>query len=59
MNLLKMKMKKIYCIKCNKYRKLKNLEISYIYNETLVLLFAANAAIRKTEYLKKRKVLRY
>ena len=30
-------MKKIYCIKCNKYRKLKNPKISCIFNGTLVL----------------------
>ena len=36
MNLLKIKMKKIFCIKCNKYTKFKNPKISYIFNETLV-----------------------
>ena len=30
-------MKKIYCVKCNKYRKLKNPRISYIFDETLSL----------------------
>ena len=30
-------MKKHYCVKCNKYRKLKNPRISYIFDETLSL----------------------
>ena len=30
-------MKKIYCIKCNKYSSLKNPNISYIFDKTLVL----------------------
>ena len=30
-------MKKLYCVKCNKYRKLKNPRISYIFDETLSL----------------------
>ena len=30
-------MKKIYCIKCNKYRSLKTPNISYIFDKTLVL----------------------
>ena len=37
MNLLKTWMKKAYCIEYNKYTKLKNPKISYIFNETLVL----------------------
>ena len=32
-----MKTKKLYCVKCNKYRKLKNPRISYIFDETLSL----------------------
>ena len=30
-------MKKLYCVKCNKYRKLKNPRISYIFDELLSL----------------------
>ena len=30
-------MKKIYCIKCNKYRKFENFKRSYIFDKTLVL----------------------
>ena len=30
-------MKKLCCVKCNKYRKLKNPRISYIFDETLSL----------------------
>ena len=37
MNFLKTWMKKAYCIEYNKYAKLKNPKISYIFNETLVL----------------------
>ena len=29
-------MNKIYCIKCNKHRKFKNLKTSYIFDKTLV-----------------------
>ena len=32
----------MYCIKCNKYRKFKNSEISYIFNKTLVLFIIYN-----------------
>ena len=32
-----MKIEKIYCIKCNKYRKSKNLKRPYIFDKTLVL----------------------
>ena len=35
--MIKYVMKKNCCIKCNKYRKLKNSNVSYIFNETLVL----------------------
>ena len=30
-------MKKTYCIKCEKYRKSKNLEISYLFDEKFVI----------------------
>ena len=30
-------MKRIYCIECNKHRKFKNVKISFIFNEILVL----------------------
>ena len=33
---------KVYCIKCNKYRKFKNPKISYIFNVTLVLSFTCD-----------------
>ena len=32
-----LKVKKIYCIKCNKYRSFKNTKISYTFEKTLVL----------------------
>ena len=35
--LKKVRMKKICCIKCNKYRKLNNPKISYIFDKVLVL----------------------
>ena len=36
-DLKKVRMKKIYCIACNMYRKFKNPEISYIFDKALVL----------------------
>ena len=32
----KVKMKKVYCVKCNKYRKFKNPKIWYTFCKTLV-----------------------
>ena len=36
-NYKKFKMKKFYCVICGKYKKIKNLKISYILEKTLVL----------------------
>ena len=48
------KMKKIYCINYNKYRKFKNTEISYILDKKfLILLFVVSAAVKIKKYLKK------
>ena len=50
---------KIYCIKCYKYRKFKNLKISYIFNETLVLFVIYNKLVlRTTQYLKKNNLIK-
>ena len=46
-----MVMKKIYCIKCNKYRKFKNPKISYIFNKTLVLSIICDKCGSKDEEL--------
>ena len=42
-------MKKLYCVKCNKYRKLKNPRISYIFDETLSLSTICDKCSRKEE----------
>ena len=42
-------MKKIYCFECNKYRKFKNLKISYIYNKTLVFSVVCDKYDSKNE----------
>ena len=51
---IKMVIKKItFCIKCNKYRKFKNIQISWMFDKTLILfLFKVNVVIMK----KKRKI---
>ena len=36
-NSKKVKMEKIYCIFCGKYRKFKNPKVSYVFQKTLVL----------------------
>ena len=36
-NSKKVKMEKKYCIFCGKYRKFKNLKVSYVFQKTLVL----------------------
>ena len=54
-------MKKIYWIKCIKYRKFKNPKILYIFDKTLALSIICgkcNAVIMK-KYLKKMNQLRY
>ena len=40
---------KIYCIKSHKYRKFKNLKISYILNKTLVCSINCNNYVSKDE----------
>ena len=56
-------MKNIYCIKCKKYGKVKNPEISYLFYKTLVisiiLLFAESVVVSLTENLKKKNQLKY
>ena len=47
-------MKKLYCIKCKKYRKFKKPKI-YIFDETF---FALNAIIMMKKYSKKKNQLR-
>lgn len=51
----KVKMKKIYCINCNKVQK-----ISYIYNKTLVLsIICDNWSSKGKKYFKKKYPLRF
>ena len=42
-------MKKIYCSKCNKYKKFKNPKISYIFDKTLVLSIVCDKCSSKDE----------
>ena len=54
------KMKKIYCIICGKYRKFKNPKISHVFEKTLVLSIICSKCSNEDEkYLKKRNQLRY
>ena len=58
----KVKMKKVYCVKCNKYRKFKKPNISYTFYKTLVqffLLFVPDVAMKRNRYFKKKNQLRY
>ena len=53
-------MKKIYCVICGKYRKFKNLKISYIFEKTLVLSIICSKCENEDEkFLKKKKQLRF
>ena len=53
-------MKKIYCIKCNKYRKFKNPKISYIFDKTLVLSIISDKCGSKDEkYFRNKNHLRH
>ena len=45
-------MKKIYCIKCNKYTKFKVPKISYIFNKTLVISIICGKCGSNDEKLK-------
>ena len=50
------RMKKVYCNKCNKDKKLKNPKISYIFENTSVLSIICDMM---KKYLKKKIQLRY
>ena len=51
-------MKNIYCVIRGKYRKIKNFEISYIFEKTLVLSIICSKCKNEDEKLKKNQ-LRY
>ena len=62
------KMKKIFCVICSKYRKFKNPKISYIFekkkqpliSQTLVfLILTTSVKMKRNEYSKKKNELRY
>ena len=54
------KLKKIYCTKCKKYRKLKNPKLSYIFDEMLVLsITCGKCGSNYKKYLKKKNQLSY
>ena len=42
-------MKKVYCIKCNKYKKLKKIKISYIFDKILVFSIIFEKVFKKEE----------
>ena len=53
-------MKKIYCIKCNKNKKFKNLKISYIFEKILVLFISCSKYGNEDKKMfKKKSQLRY
>ena len=53
-------MKKIYCVICDKYRKFKNLKISYIFEKRLALSIICSKCENEDEkFLKNKKQLRY
>ena len=55
----KVKMKKRYCVKCNKYWKFKKRKISYSFDKTLVSSIICDKCYSKDEkYLKKKNQLR-
>ena len=42
---------KMFCIKCNKYRKFKNIKIPYIFDKKLVLSIICNRCSRNEGYI--------
>ena len=53
-------MKKIYCIKCNKYRKFKNPKIPYIFDKTLIIpIICDKCGSNDKTYLPNKNRLRY
>ena len=56
----KIKMKKLYCVICSKYRKFKKPKKSYILERTLVISIICSKCKNKDEkYLKKKNQLKY
>ena len=56
----KIKMKKLYCVICGKYRKFKKPKKSYILERTLVISIICSKCKNKDEkYLKKKNQLKY
>ena len=53
-----MRMKKNYCIKCSKYRKVKNPKKSYIFDKTLVLFIICDECGNNDEKCLKKNRLR-
>ena len=52
-------MNKIYGSKCNKHKKIKNPEMSYVFDKASVFfLFAISVAVMKNQYLKKNNQVR-
>ena len=56
----KIKMKKLYCVICSKYRKFKKPKKSYILERTLVISIICSKCKNEDEkYLKKKNQLKY
>ena len=56
----KIKMKKLYCVICGKYRKFKKPKKSYILERTLVISIICSKCKNEDEkYLKKKNQLKY
>ena len=56
----KVKMRKLYCVICGKYRKFKNPKISYIFDNTLVVSITyISTKMKMKKHLKKKNQLRY
>ena len=57
-NSKKVKINKIYCVVCGKYRKFKNSKMPYILQKTVHSIICS-VAVKMKRYLKKKNQLRY
>ena len=53
------KMRKMYCIKCNKYRISRTAKISYILKKTVLSITCSTCGNKDEKYLKKKNQLKY
>ena len=52
-------MRKMYCIKCNKYRISRTAKISYILKKTVLSITCSTCGNKDEKYLKKKNQLKY